>query len=139
MSGFAGNLPCNGVYCYRPTGGGLYVGECAASTREGPLRGVQPLTCGGGCPLYAGGGRTSRKGGVVLASATSFSPFSQLFREVVANLIISLSLSLRYIHIIYSLWCLGPHRAISFLLRRCAEEKYIYGIYYHHKGIAGIL
>ena len=71
----------------------LYVGECAAPARGGPLRGCTATICGGwlpvrrrssavdlrgGGPLYAGGGLTPRKGGVVLASATSFSPFFHL-------------------------------------------------------------
>ena len=55
-------------------GGPLYVGVCAASTREGPLRECSAVDLWGGGPLYAGGGLTPRKGGVVLASATSFSP-----------------------------------------------------------------
>ena len=55
-------------------GGPLYVGECAASMGEGPLRGSSAVDLRGGGPLYAGGGLTPRKGGVVLAGATSFSP-----------------------------------------------------------------
>ena len=95
----------------------LYVGECAAPAREGPWRGCTATICGGwlpvrrrssavdlrgGGPLYAGGGRTPRKGGVVLASATSFSPFSHLCRALVNQPIVRLSLSLLYFCIIYS-------------------------------------
>ena len=93
-------------------GGPLDVSVCATPTLGGPLRGVQPLTCGGavpctqaavavdlrgGGPLYAGGGRTPRKGGLVLASATSFPPFSQSCRAVDSQSLISLSLLSRYI------------------------------------------
>ena len=46
-----GNLLAMGCIATDLRGGGpLDVGECAASTREGPLRGVQPLTCGGAVP-----------------------------------------------------------------------------------------
>ena len=81
-------------------GGPLDVGECAASTREGPLRGVQPLTCGGGGPLYAGDGLTPRKGGVALASATSFSP--HLVRALVANYNQSIAIFTVYSHNLFA-------------------------------------
>ena len=74
-----GNLRAMGCIATDLRGGGpLDVSVCATPTLGGPLRGVQPLTCGGavpctqaavavdlrgGGPLYAGGGRTPRKGG----------------------------------------------------------------------------
>ena len=79
--------------------GPLDVGECAAPMGEGPLRGCSAVDLRGGGPRYASGGLTPRKGGVVLASATSFSP--HLVCSVSSQPIISLSLSLRYIRIIY--------------------------------------
>ena len=84
----------------------------------------------GGGPLYAGGGLTPRKGGVVLASATSFSPFFlTLFRALVANYNQSIAIFTVYSHLLftYRLGSLrtrsGPHRAISFLLRRARGGK----------------
>ena len=134
MSGFGGNLLCNGVYCYQPTGGRSPRRRrvCCLNTRRS-FAGCSAVDLRGGGPLYAGGGRTPRKGGVVLASATSFSPFSHLFRALVANLCNqSIAIFTVYSHNLftYRLGSLrtrsGPHRAISLLLRRARGGKNIY-------------
>ena len=131
MSVLGGNLLAMGCIATVLRGGGpLVVSVCATSTREGPLRGVQPLTCGGAVPCtQAAVWHHAREGWCWRVPPLSLL-FLTLFRAVVANYNQSIAIFTVYSHhqFTYRLGSLrtlsGPHRAISFLLRRARGGKY---------------
>ena len=98
MSVLGGNLLAMGGIATALRGGGSPSRKrvCYFNARRS-FAGCSAVDLRGGGPLYAGGGRTPRKGGLVLASATSFPPFSQSCRAVDSQSLISLSLLSRYI------------------------------------------